>query len=408
MTMIANLQYSWTLFVKPIQHATYWRLSEIQWAFTLFVLCETWVMPLEGWIIDRTGPRVMTTIAGLLCGIGWAGLSSAHTVVQFYALYSTAGVGAAFIYSGCIASALKWFPDKRGLASGIIAGGFGSGSAIFIPIIQRIINQQDYRAAFLYTGIFQGIVIMLVAQLLRKPNAGDLKGITVTNKISPRVRRNTHQFSTPEMLRTTHFYLLYAAFVLMATGGLVLTAQAGPVATEWNIPLTAMTTAIALDRVSNGFSRVFWGWLSDRIGRETTMVIAFALQSLCLAGVVWFGKRSGAWFTATLIAALFTYGEVFSLFPSIVGDYFGGKNSASNYGFMYSAKGVSSIIAGGVAALLFEKTGTWSGVIEGAALLALIAAILILGLKAMTLPSKLTEAGATTRPSTYTNSPKAG
>ena len=392
MIMIANLQYSWTLFVKPIQNETHWRLSEIQWAFTLFVLCETWVMPLEGWIIDRTGPRVMTTIAGLLCGIGWAGLSSAHTLGQFYALYATAGVGAAFIYSGCIASALKWFPDKRGLASGIIAGGFGSGSAIFIPLIQRIINQHDYRAAFLYTGIFQGIMIMLVAQLLRKPHAADLKGIAVTNKISPRVRRNTHQFSTPEMLKTTHFYLLYAAFVLMATGGLVLTAQAGPVATEWNIPLTAMTAAIALDRVSNGFSRVFWGWLSDRIGRETTMVIAFALQSLCLASVVWVGKRSGAWFTATLIAALFTYGEVFSLFPSIVGDYFGGKNSASNYGFMYSAKGVSSIIAGGVAALLFERTGTWSGVIEGAALLALLAALLILGVKSMPLPSKLSEA----------------
>jgi OFA family oxalate/formate antiporter-like MFS transporter len=399
MVMIANLQYSWTLFVRPIQQANHWRLSEIQWAFTLFVLCETWVMPLEGWIIDRTGPRVMTTIAGVLCGIGWAGLSAAHTLGQFYLLYSIAGVGAAFIYSGCIASALKWFPDKRGLASGIIAGGFGSGSALFIPLIQRIIQRQDYRAAFLYTGIAQGVIILLVAQLLRKPTPADLKGINVSHRLSPWVRRNTQQFTTAEMLKTPHFYLLYLVFVLMATGGLVLTAQAGPVATEWNIPLTAMTAAVALDRVSNGFSRVFWGWLSDQIGRETTMAVAFALQAFCLGSVVWFGKLSGAWFTVTLIAALFTYGEVFSLFPSIVGDYFGSRNSASNYGFMYSAKGVASIIGGGVAALMFEKTGTWSGVLEGTAVFALVASMLVVGMKFMSLPGKVNEPSSALRTS---------
>jgi MFS transporter, OFA family, oxalate/formate antiporter len=391
MVMIANLQYAWTLFVRPIQQANHWRLSEIQWAFTLFILCETWVMPLEGWIIDRTGPRVMTTIAGFLCGIGWGGLSAAHTLGQFYMFYATAGVGAAFIYSGCIASALKWFPDKRGLASGLIAGGFGSGSAIFIPIIQRIIQKSNYHDAFLYTGIAQGLIIIVVAQFLRKPTAADLKGINTSHRLSPWVRRNTQQFTTLEMLKTMHFYVLYLVFVLMATGGLVLTAQAGPVATEWKIPLAAMTAAIALDRVSNGFSRVFWGWLSDQIGRETTMAVAFALQSFCLASVVWFGRISGTWFTVTLIAALFTYGEVFSLFPSIVGDYFGSRNSASNYGFMYSAKGVASIIGGGIAALLFEKTGTWSGVLEGTAVFALIASLLVIGMKFMALPTKIAE-----------------
>ena len=137
MIMIANLQYAWTLFVEPIRQATGWKLSDIQWGFTLFIVFETWVMPLEGWLIDRMGPRIFTTIAGVLCGFGWSGLAYATTRWQLYAFYAIAGIGAAFVYSGSIASALKWFPDRRGLAAGIIAGGFGSGAALFIPVHRR-------------------------------------------------------------------------------------------------------------------------------------------------------------------------------------------------------------------------------------------------------------------------------
>jgi OFA family oxalate/formate antiporter-like MFS transporter len=388
MIMIANLQYAWTLFVKPIQTTNHWRLSEVQWAFTLFILCETWVMPMEGWLIDRIGPRLFTTIAGVLCGTGWTGLAFAHTLGHLYLFYAIAGVGAAFIYSGSIASALKWFPDRRGLAAGIIAGGFGSGSALFIPLIQHIILTRGYADAFLFTGIGQGLIILVVAQMLRHPDAEYIRAHTAAQIASPKRRRGTAQFTTIEMLRTPHFYLLYGMFVLMATGGLLVTAQAGPVAKEWNITLTALTAALALDRISNGFSRVFWGWASDHLGREKTMAVAFVLQAGCLASVMWLGRRSGAWFTATLVATFFTYGEVFSLFPAITGDYFGAKNAASNYSFMYSAKGIASIIGGGVAAILFEKTGTWSGALYGSAVFALVAAGIAVGLRTMPLPVK--------------------
>ena len=381
MIMIANLQYAWTLFVEPIRQQSHWRLSEIQWAFTLFIVCETWVMPLEGWLIDRIGPRVFTSIAGVLCGAGWSGLGFAHTLSRFYGCYAIAGIGAAFVYSGSIGSALKWFPDRRGLAAGIISGGFGSGAALFIPLIQYIIVKHNYQQAFLYTGIAQGVIIIGVAQMLRHPQAGDAE------YLRPQQRPASKQFNTPEMLRTARFYVLYVMFVLAATGGLLVTAQAGPVAREWNIPLTALTAALALDRVSNGFSRVFWGWASDHIGRERTMAIAFSLQAACLASVLWLGPRSGAWFTATLIATFFTYGEVFSLFPSITGDYFGSRHAVSNYSFMYSAKGVGSIIAGGIAALLFERTGTWSGALYGSAVFALLAAMMALLLGRHRLPA---------------------
>jgi OFA family oxalate/formate antiporter-like MFS transporter len=388
MIMIANLQYAWTLFVQPIQQATGWKLSAIQLGFTLYILFQTWVMPLEGWLIDRVGPRVFITIAGVLCGIGWTALAYVHTLMGLYFFYSLAGVGAAFVYSGSIASALKWFPDRRGLAAGIIAGGYGCGAALFIPIITYIIRHDDYRTAFRYTGIVQGLVILLVAQILRHPGPEFRKGQAAAIKPKLQARRNTEVFNTGEMLRTRHFYVLYVMFVLMATGGLLVTAQAAPVAREWGISAAALTAALTLNPLANGASRIFWGWVSDRLGRETTMSIAFLLQAGCLLSIMVFGRFSGTMFTVTLVLTFFTWGEVFSLFPPTTADYFGAGHAASNYSFLYTAKGVASIIAGYISAQLFERFGSWSAAFYGSAVLALLSGIMALGLRTMALPKK--------------------
>src|SRR5262247_3491807 len=169
MIMIANLQYAWTLFVNPLQKGTGWSLTEIQWAFTLFIFFQTWVQPIDGFLIDRMGPRWFISVAGLLCGFGWAGMGYATTLPMLYALYCAAGIGAAFVYSGSIGSALKWFKERRGLASGIMAAGFGGGTALFIPFISRVIATRGYAAAFIATGIFQGTIILIVAQFMRHP-----------------------------------------------------------------------------------------------------------------------------------------------------------------------------------------------------------------------------------------------
>src|SRR4249919_1358161 len=208
MIMIANLQYSWTLFVKPLQAGTGWKLSDIQFAFTLFILCQTWVQPLDGWLIDRLGPRGFISMAGILCGLGWAGLGYATSLPMLYALYCLAGMGAAFVYSGSIGSALKWFKDRRGLASGIMAAGFGGGTALFIPLITSIISKSGYEQAFLTTGLLQGAVILIVAQVLRHPpqeEAVAAKGA---------VKAGARQYTTMEVLREPRFYVLYVMFVL--------------------------------------------------------------------------------------------------------------------------------------------------------------------------------------------------
>jgi len=379
MVMIANLQYAWTLFVKPVQTGTGWKLSDIQLAFTLFILFQTWVQPVQGWLIDRMGPRIFTSVAAILCAIGWGGLGMATSLPMFWTLYITAGIGAALVYGGCMGSALKWFTDRRGLAAGVIAGGYGGGAALFTPMIAWVLAHYGYKQAFLWTGLMQGGVILIVAQFLRHPAPS---AQPAPARAAAGTGIGTRQFTTGEMLRTPQFYLLYAMFVMMATGGLLVTANSGPMAASWGISVAFLTLATSLNAAANGASRIFWGWVSDRTGRETAMAVAFLLQAACLMLVLTLGRKSGLLFTVTLVSVYLTWGEVFSLFPSLVGDYYGSKHATSNYGVMYSAKGVASIIGGVVAALLYESFGSWDACFYGSAALALGAAIMAFGLRA--------------------------
>jgi OFA family oxalate/formate antiporter-like MFS transporter len=380
MIMIANLQYAWTLFVAPLQTATGWRQSDISFAFTLFILFQTWVQPLDGWLIDRLGPRGFISAAGLLCGLGWAGLGYATSLPMLYALYCAAGMGAAFVYSGSIGSALKWFKQRRGLASGIMAAGFGGGTALFIPFISSMIQSRGYQDAFIATGLFQGLVIVTVAQFLRHPPPEPASHSKPVAGVGSQVGRR--HFTTLEMLRTPQFYVMYAMFVMMATGGLLVTANAGFMARSWGLTASALALAATLSPLANGASRIFWGWTSDRLGRENTMVLTFSLQAICLLLVVAIGSVSAAWFATTLVLVYFTWGQIYSLFPATVGDYFGSRHATSNYAIMYTAKGVASILGGWVAALLYEQSGSWAMGFYGSAVMALVAAGMAFGLRA--------------------------
>ena len=387
MIMIANLQYAWTLFVKPLQAGTGWTLSGIQLAATLFILCQTWAQPCQGWLIDRMGPRLFISIAGVLCGIGWGGMGYATSLPMLYTLYVIAGIGAALVYGGSIGSALKWFTTKRGLAAGIMAAGFGGGAGLFIPIIAVMLKSDGYRATFLWTGVIQGLVILIVAQVLRHPKDEPAKPAAAQASATG-ARLGKYNFTTGEMLRTPQFWVMYLAFIMMATGGLLLTLNAGPIAGSWGIAAGALALATSLNAVANGASRVFWGWVSDRTGREAALIVAFLLQAACLVLVTTVGRVSGTWFTMTLVLTFFTWGEIYSLFPAMLADYYGTRHATSNYGVLYSAKGVASIFGGWVAALIFESTGTWTAVLYSSALLALVAAGLMFALRYASVPAR--------------------
>lgn len=389
MVMIANLQYSWGLFTEPLKEAHSWSLTQIAFGFSVFINLQVWVQPLEGWFVDKLGPRPFITVAGILCGVGWSLMGRASSLPELYFYYGMAGIGAAFVYSSCIGSALKWFPDRRGFAAGIIAAGFGGGSAAFVPLIAYLIKNYNYQTAFIVTGIIQGVVISVVAQFLRHPGP-DFKPVKAapTAAALAKSRRNSESFTTPEMLQTPQFYILYFMFVAMATGGLFVTANSSSLVKSWGMTTAVLTTAVALNNVSNGVARIFWGWASDRLGRENTMAVTFFLQSACLISVVTLGRTSSVMFTITLILTYFTWGQIYSLFPSTNGDYFGSKNATSNYSFLYSAKGVASVIGAPVAAWLFGRLGSWDAVFYGSAILALLSGITALVLRTRPLPQK--------------------
>jgi OFA family oxalate/formate antiporter-like MFS transporter len=259
-----------------------------------------------------------------------------------------------------------------------MAAGFGGGTALFIPVIQSMLKSDGYQYTFMATGVVQGLVIALVAQFLRHPPSAPA---AAPGQVTAAARVEKKQFTTLEVLSTPQFYVMYIAFVLMATGGLLVTANAGPMAKSWGFS-SMLTLAATLSPLANGAARVFWGWASDRLGRENTMIFTFVLQAFCLVAVATLGQISGVWFAITLVAVYFTWGQIYSLFPSTSGDYFGAKHATSNYAVLYTAKGVASIIGGYVGALLYEQSGSWAMGFYGSAVMALVAAVLAYGLRA--------------------------
>ena len=387
MVMVANFQYAWTLFVTPMREANGWSLSAVQWAFTLFILFQTWATPAAGWLIDRLGPRLFFTLAGVMAGAGWTGLGYATSLPQLYVLYSLAGIGAAIVYGGSIGSALKWFRDRRGMAAGIMAAAFGGGAALTIPIIARILSSSGYREAFIWTGIIQGLIVVIVAQFMRHPKEEAVAAAAVS-AAKPADRMGRHDFTTSEMLRVPTFYLMYFMFVLMATVGLVLTGQAGPVARSWGISLAALTWTTTLGPIAGSVTRIVFGSLSDRIGREPAMALGFLLCAANLVLALTLGPTSDLWFTVTFVGIFFTWGEMYSLFPAALADRFGTRYATGNYAVLYTGKGVGSILGGGFAAMTFERTGSWTLAFVTCAVMALVAGLLAFGLRAWTAAPK--------------------
>jgi len=379
MVMIANLQYGWTLFVGPIEEKYHWGRAAIQVAFTIFVLTETWLVPVEGWLVDRFGPKIVVFVGGVLVAIAWAMNSAADTLTMLYVAAAIGGIGAGGVYGTCIGNALKWFPDRRGLAAGLTAAGFGAGSALTIIPIQGMIQASGYQATFLWFGIGQGLVVIVLSLLLRAPHARDAPAST-------RLRQSARDYTPLEVLASPIFWVMYAMFVLVGAGGLMATAQLAPIANDFQIAkvpvsllgltLPALTFALSIDRVLNGLTRPFFGWVSDRIGRENTMFIAFGLEALGIWALSAFG-RDPVLFVVLSGIVFFAWGEIYSLFPSTCTDVYGSRYATTNAGMLYTAKGTASLLVP-LANVLAAASGGWHLVFILAALMNAAAAIMAL------------------------------
>lgn len=367
MALIANLQYAWTLFVDPMHLAHGWSLTDIQIAFSIFIATETWLTPVAGWYVDRIGPRhgpsVMVLFGGVLVGLGWIINANADTLTFLYIGAAISGTGAGAVYATCVGNAVKWFPERRGLAVGLTAAGFGAGAAVTVIPIRMTISAAGYPDAFFWFGVGQGALLLVAALVLRGPPMAVMTGRGAGGGMA----HSVYSFTSGEMLRSPIFWLLYIMFVAVSASGLMATAQIAPIAKDFGIANTplllganTLSVALVVDNVLNGLARPFFGAVSDRFGREKTMTIAFTLGALSY----WMLSVAGdsPWmFVICAGFVFFTWGEIFSLFPSTCTDTFGPRYATTNASLLYTAKGTAAFIVP-LANVLKNSTGGWETV----------------------------------------------
>ncbi|MDB5780938.1 MAG: oxalate/formate antiporter [Caballeronia mineralivorans] len=376
MGLVANLQYAWTLFVVPMDAKHHWGLPAIQTAFTIFILTETWLVPLEGWLVDKFGPRPVV-IGGSLCvALGWIIDANATSLVHLYIGAVVAGVGAGCVYGTCVGTALKWFPDKRGLAAGLTAAGFGAGAAVTVIPISNMIKSSGYEHTFMFFGIFQGVCIFLLALMLTRPRP-PAHAVPAKRMVASKI-----DYTPGQMVRSPLFWVMYMMFVFVAAGGVIATAQLGPIAKAYGfaklpvsflgITLPLLTMALSIDNLCNGFTRPLCGWISDRIGRENTMFYIFIGEGVAMLGLMEFGHNPYLFMFFAAVTFL-CWGEIFSIFPATCADTFGSKYAAANAGTLYTAKGTASILV--PLASVLSAIGSWNAVFITAAVMTIAAGL---------------------------------
>jgi OFA family oxalate/formate antiporter-like MFS transporter len=376
MALVANLQYAWTLFVVPMEAKNHWGGAAIQTAFSIFIVTETWLVPIEGWLVDKFGPRPVVLGGAVCAALGWVIDSYATSLPELYAAAVIAGVGAGCVYGTCVGNALKWFPDRRGLAAGLTAAGFGAGAAITVIPIANMIQRSGYEHTFLFFGLFQGICIFVLGLLLVRPRA------PINVVVRKKLASSKIDYTPGQMVKAPVFWVMYFMFVFVAAGGIIATAQLGPIAKEYGLAklpvmlmgltLPLLTMTLSIDNLLNGLTRPLCGFLSDKIGRENTMFMVFIGEGVALLGLMQFGHNPYAFmFFAAMI--FLCWGEIFSIFPATCADTFGSAYASANAGTLYTAKGTAALLV--PLASVLAVGGSWDTVFLVAASIAIIAGL---------------------------------
>lgn len=385
MMTISSPQYVWTLFVPSFQKTTGSILSEVQWTITILIVLQTWLAPMQGFLVERFGPKLLIGLGALMNGAGWIASSYIQTIWGLYATYGLlCGIGTGIVYIGIIGLMVKWFPDRRGLATGVVAAGYGFGAILTTFPIDSMIKASGYQHTLVVFGAIFGVIGLIGALMLRSPSEERMTGqaTLATKEVG---------YAPIIMLRSPVFWLMFVMMSMMSTGGLMVITQFTSFAKSFGI--TAQTTvvifgmafvaipaALTFDRITNGLTRPFFGWVSDHIGRENTMAIAFILEGIAIFLMLQY--RSDPYLLVVLSGLVFFgWGEIFSLFPSTLTDTFGTKYATTNYGFLYMAQGVGSILGAPIAAMIYEATGSWMpvfGLVIGMDVLTGLLALLVL------------------------------
>jgi MFS transporter, OFA family, oxalate/formate antiporter len=384
MLAVANLQYAWTLFTTDLTKSLNASLDAVQWTLTFFVIAQTALFPINAYLVERFGPRIVVALASVLVGAGWIGAGLANSLPALYLAYSIGGIGAGAVYSATIGIAMKWFPDRRGLCVGMVAGSYGFGTALTGIPIEQMIKTSGYQSAFIFWGVVQGIVVLVAAQFLRLPPVGwaPANWEAIKAKVQRKVQQSSRDYKPQEMLRSGSFYLLYLMMTLVTTSGLMMVGQLKPICVTYGFDkyalfggVTVLTLTLQLNQVLNGSARPFFGLVSDHLGRYDTMAMVFILEAMAITALAIFVNHP-IWFVALSGLMFFAWGDIYSLFPAAIADIFGSKHATTNYGLQYTSKGLGSILALPGAAWLKGATGSWLPVFWTAVACNIIAAAL--------------------------------
>src|SRR5499426_2207233 len=381
MLAVANLQYAWTLFTTDLTKSLNASLDAVQWTLTFFVIAQTGLFPINAYLVDRFGPRIVVALASALVGVGWIGAGLANSLPALYVSYGLGGIGVGAVYSATIGIAMKWFPDRRGLCVGLVAGSYGFGTALTGIPIHQMIKTSGYQSAFIFWGVVQGIVVLVAAQFLRMPPAGwaPANWEAIKAKVQRKVQQSSNDYTPQEMLRSGSFYLL---MTLVTASGLMMVGQLKPICETYGFDKyalfggsTVLALTVLLNQTLNGSARPFFGWVSDHLGRYDTMAMVFILEAVAITALTLMVNHP-IWFIALSGLMFFAWGDIYSLFPAAIADIFGSKYATTNYGIQYTSKGVGSILAGPCAAWLMAASGSWLPVFWAAVACNVIAAAL--------------------------------
>jgi OFA family oxalate/formate antiporter-like MFS transporter len=377
MMAISSPQYVWTLFVKPFQAATGAGLPTVQITFSVLIVVQTLFSPAQGWLVDRFGPKALVAVGAALTGLGWILSAHVDNVWMLFLTYGAlCGVGTGIVYVGVVGLMARWFPDRRGFAIGIVAAGYGMGAMLTTFPISSMLAASGAPRTLVVFGLILGGAGVLAALGLREPRP---------EEVSVRAAMRTHgdDVAPANMVKTRIFWLMFVMMTMMSTGGLMVTSSFANFARDFGVAdvlvlgLAALPFALTVDRLLNGFTRPFFGWLSDWIGRENTMGLAFGLEGAAILLLLLFSGAAPAFIVLSGLV-FFGWGEIFSLFPSTLTDTFGSRHATTNYGFLYIAQGVGSILGGPVAASIRVATGSWTPVFGVAVAMDIATALLAL------------------------------
>ena len=350
MCMISGVQYSWTLYANPLKDKLVVSLAAVQTAFTLSQVIQAISQPGGGFFVDKFGPKVPLFFGGAMVLVGWSLMGQVSSIPALYALYTLAGAGVGICYGIAMNTANRWFPDRRGLASGFTAAGYGLGVLPFIPMMKTMLGGHGVGHAFAYTGLIEGVGLMIIALFIKFP--GQQKGV----KKAP-VVATEKDFTTSEMLKTPQFWILWICFFSVNFGGLLLVANSAPYGKTLGIAAGTMAIAVMVQNLANGGCRPVWGAVSDKIGRYKTMSLIFGVNAVILYSFPTVAAISTPAFIVMLALAFFTWGGCYALFPPTNSDIFGTAYSAKNYGCFWAAKAIASIFGGGLGAAIATKFG---------------------------------------------------